>query len=463
MNHATSTAASGPTPGGQVTARSRRSALAHIPGDEGWPVVGVIPRYIYGMDGLVKDFHQRFGDVARMKIPGSRGLFVFGADNYQRIFLDAERIFSNRSGYEATIGHLFRGALLLQDFEEHRFQRRILQTAFKTEALRQYPVLMNPIIATQLEAWSGRSFPEMHRHIKHLLLTISARTFFGIEATGGEAEKLCRLFSELIDGLVTMVHWDVPGFKFHRGIRARKALERYFREIIPLRRHGDGQDVLSHMCRETNEAGEPFSDDDILNQAIFLLFAAHDTTTSLLNNLLLHTAMDAQLQGRLRAESAALDRAQPGFDDLASLTLLDHCIDECLRLYPPAPFTLRCTLQDCEISGHRVPANTMLYLPMLFNQRDPAFWSEPDRFDPDRFAPGREEHKRHKFCYHPFGGGAHKCIGLHFARMMAKCFMHQLLLQHRYELPAAYRPRHLWVPLPRPVKLPLQFSPPGPG
>ena len=460
MNHPTSTpvAASIVPAGRNITARSSRSALAHIPGDEGWPVVGVIPRYIYGMDQLMLDFHRRFGDVARMKVPGSVGLFIFGADNYQRIFLDTERIFSSRAGYEATIAHLFRGALLLQDFEEHRFQRRILQTAFKTEALRQYPELMNPVVATQVKAWSGQSFPEMHTPIKHLLLTISAKAFFGIEATGREAQKLSRTFGELIDGLVTLVHWDVPGSKYHRGLRARKTLESYFRGIIPGRRHSDGQDVLSHMCRETDEAGEPFSDDEILNQAIFLLFAAHDTTTSLLNNLLLHSAMDPRIQERLRVESMALADAHLGFDDLDALVELDHCIDECLRLYPPAPFTLRRTLQDCEISGHRVPANTMLYLPMLFNQRDPVFWSQPDRFDPDRFSPARQEHKRHKFCYHPFGGGAHKCIGLHFARMMAKCFMHQLLLQYRYELPAGFTPRHLWVPLPRPVKLPLRFS-----
>jgi len=459
MNHATSTnVTTAPVDkGSEAMARAGRASLAHIPGDEGWPLVGVIPKYLYDMDTLVMDYYRRFGDVARVKIPGSVGLFVFGADNYQRIFLDTERIFSTRAGYEASIGHLFGGALLLQDFDEHRFQRRILQTAFKTEALRQYPGLMNPTIATQVGAWSGQSFPEMHLHIKNLLLTISAKTFFGIDASGSEAVQLGRAFSDLIDGVIAMVRWNIPGFRYHRGLRGRRTLENYFRGIIPLRRSGDGQDVLSHMCRETNEAGEPFSDEEILNQAIFLLFAAHDTTTSLLNNLLLHTATDTTIQDRLRAEASALGTAHLSYDDMDALVTLDHCIDECLRLYPPAPMSVRCTLQDCEISGHRVPANTMLYLPMLYNQRDPQFWREPERFDPDRFSPERQEHKQHKFCYHPFGGGAHKCIGLHFARMMAKCFMHQLLLQQRYALPAGFTPRHLWVPLPRPVKLPLQF------
>ncbi|HUH37282.1 MAG TPA: cytochrome P450 [Spongiibacteraceae bacterium] len=434
-------------------------SLRHIPGDEGWPLVGLLPKYFYHLDTLVMDIQRRFGNVARMRIPGSVGLFVFGADNFQRIVLDKERLFSAREGLQATLGQLFTEALLLQDYDDHRFQRRMMQGAFKNHSLRQYPALMNPIIADELAGWSGPGATTMHSRLKNMLLKVSAKTFFGIAADNSDALHLGRSFGDMVDAMLAMVRWDVPGFSHHRGLRGRRALEQFFDSVIPQRRDGDGQDMLSHMCRETNDNGALFSNEEITNQAIFLLFAAHDTTTSLLSNLLLHLAQDENLQEKVRAESLALDNRHLAFDDLNHLGALDNCIDECLRLYPPAPLSARATLRDCEIEGYAVPAGTTLYLPMIFNHRDPRFWREPDHFDPDRFAPGREEHKQHPFAYHPFGGGAHKCIGMHFARMMAKCVMHQLLLSQRFTLPTNYHSRHLWVPLPRPTRLPLTFTP----
>lgn len=436
-----------------------RQSLQHIAGDEGWPLVGLLPKYFYSLNTLVQSMQERYGTVARMRIPGSVGLFVFGADNHQRIFLDKERIFSSRLGLEGTLGPFFKGALLLKDFDDHRFQRRMMQGAFKTPAMRQYPKLMNSVIATELDSWSGRSIAQIHPLLKTLLLKISAQTFFGIAPGGEETEKLSQQFNHLVDASIAMFRCDIPGFAYHRGLRSRQALEQYFKHIIPLRRGGDGADMLSHMSRETSESGELFRDDDIANQAIFLLFAAHDTTTSVLNNLLLHLGSDQQLQQRLRAESQALNSPQLDYDDLDALVTLDHCIDECLRLYPPAPLSVRSTLKACEIDGIKIPAYTTLYLPMMANHRAPQFWTDPERFDPDRFAIGREEHKRHSFAFHPFGGGAHKCIGMHFARMMAKCVMHQLLLSQRISIPDGYRSRHLWIPLPRPVKLPITLTP----
>ena len=453
------TSAASATPQQAPPAHPGRAALQHIPGDEGWPLIGLLPRYFYHLDTLVMHTQRRFGNVVRTRIPGNVGLFVFGADNYQRIFLDREQLFSARHGYQSSLGHLFTEALLLQDYEDHRFRRRLMQSAFKTHSLRQYPAQMNPIIADELADWSRPSGMTIHARLKNLLLKISARTFFGIAADNTDTLQLSRNFTDLVEAMLALLRWDLPGFRYHRGLRSRRALEQYFNGLIPQRRHGDGQDMLSHMCRETDDRGEPFSDEEITNQAIFLLFAAHDTTTSLLNNLLLHLARDETLQESLRGQSRALNTDYPAFDELDGLSGLDHCIDECLRLYPPAPISVRSTLRDCAIEGYPVPAGTTLYLPMLFNQRDPQFWRQPHRFDPDRFAPGREEHKQHPFAYHPFGGGAHKCIGMHFARMMAKCVMHQLLLRQRITLPAGHRSRILWIPLPRPAKLPLRFAP----
>ena len=37
------------------------------------------------------------------------------------------------------------------------------------------------------------------------------------------------------------------------------------------------------------------------------------------------------------------------------------------------------------------------------------------------------QRNRHRFAWVPFGGGAHMCLGLHFAYMQAKCFARHFL------------------------------------
>ncbi len=89
----------------------------------------------------------------------------------------------------------------------------------------------------------------------------------------------------------------------------------------------------------------------------------------------------------------------------------------------------------------------------------PEFWSDPETFDPDRFSEARQEHRGHKFQFMPFGGGAHKCIGMNFAQMNAKLFMHQLLRQYRVTLQPGYKIGSQILPTPCPPQgLPLRIE-----
>ena len=81
-------------------------------------------------------------------------------------------------------------------------------------------------------------------------------------------------------------------------------------------------------------------------------------------------------------------------------------------------------------------------------------------FDPDRFA--REEHKQHSFLWAPFGGGAHKCIGLHFADMLFKCALAKILASYRIRFVKAdqFPGRIQHFPFAKPMdNLPLVLEP----
>ena len=106
-------------------------------------------------------------------------------------------------------------------------------------------------------------------------------------------------------------------------------------------------------------------------------------------------------------------------------------INESLRLVTPLPFNVRQAVRDTELLGYFIPAGTNINLWPGLNHRLPELWTDPEKFDPDRFAKPRTEHKRHRYAFAPFGGGAHKCIGMVFGQLEVKTVIHRLLRQYR--------------------------------
>ena len=424
-------------------------ALAHIPGCDGWPVLGETVAVVRDLHAVAARHVRDYGPVSRIRLLGQGGLMVTGADLYQRIFQDTEQGFPAEKGYDKQLGASYPRGLLLMDSDEHRANRRLMQGAFKVAALQRYLEMMQPLIAVHVLDWGRAGEIVFYPRIKQLLLEIAARCFLGIVDLGSDGERINRLSLDPSAGMISLLRAELPSGAYGRAKRARRRLEAWFETMIAARRAGgDGDDVLSHMSRDTDEHGQPYAVKTIVDHMIFLLFAAHDTSTSALSHLAMYLGRDAALQGRLRTH---LDSFGPGplaHADLARMDLAEHCFHEAMRLHPPVPMMMRRTIRATELGGHAVPAHTVLHLPTRINHRDPAWWSDPERFDPDRFAPPRSEQRRHPMSFHPFGSGAHKCIGMHFADMTVKAFLHRFVTSYGFATPEGYAPRLEWVPLP---------------
>ena len=298
--------------------------------------------------------------------------------------------------------------------------------------------------------------------VKSLLLDIAAKVFLGAQLDD-EAPRVNKAFIDFANGATSIVKKNWPGFAYHRGLKGRNVLDQFIRQRIDQKRHGDGTDMFSHFCREKNESGDYYGDQEITDHMLFLLFAAHDTTTSALTMAMHQLAAHPQWQTELRETIYAIDAETPSFDHLGSnIPKLDYTFKETLRIFPPVPGVIRRTIQPCEIGGYEVPAHTLVATSISATHRLEEYWSEPSHFDPMRFSDSRQEHKKHKFLWAPFGGGGHKCIGLHFADMLFKCLMFNLLKHHRVEFARASQAdsKILYVPFTRPKdNLPLLISP----
>jgi cytochrome P450 len=428
----------------------------HIPGSDGLPYFGRALNTIFGLEELLEEHYKKWGEVSRIKILHQRGVLVLGVENYQRIFLDKEQNFSTEMGFAESIGQFYKGGILMKDFADHKFLRRMMQTAFKNAAMKNYVGMMNPIMQEHIEKWDKVNNFQFSPHIKETLLEVGAKVFIGAEA-GEATKKMNQAFLDINEGLLGQVRKEIPGTRYNKGKKGERYLRGYFQGQIAKRREGNGEDMLSFMCREKTDEGQYFDDELIIPQASFLLFAAHDTTTSVLNHMMYYSAMHPEWQEKMRAECLAIGKDSLDYDDLDGMEVIDRVFHEALRLRPSVSFLARRTINECEMGGHRIPADTMVFLSPIHNHRDSRFWTNPEKFDPDRFLPERSEHKNHSFAYHPFGGGAHKCIGMHFANMLAKTFMYQMLMTYEYSLPENFKTRFEWVPLPKPSKLPLRF------
>jgi len=434
--------------------------LAHIPGKAGVPFLGMTPALFRDFYGTLQKHHARYGLISKIGIGFQKGVLVLGPDNCQQVLLDPEKNFSSQMGYRESAGAWFGGAILSRDFDEHRLHRRVFQNAFKFDAMQGYSEGINAIIRSSLASWEGRREIVFMPYIKQLLMTIGARIFYGIDDLGEDARRFAEAFALILDkGMLSLVKRDIPPLNYHYGQKGRRFVYRYLDSLIEERRNNAGRDFMSYLVKSTRDDGSWFSNEELIDHLSFLFFAAYDTTSAGLSHLLMHLAENPTLQESLREESLQLRQPEVTFRDIDRLDGIERAFNESLRLYPSASIIQRRSIRECEIGGTRIPAHTMLFMVPGFNHRMPEYWSDPETFDPERFGEARQEQRRHKFQFMPFGGGAHKCIGMNFAQMNAKLFMHQLLLRYRVGLEPGYTPGSQILPTPCPPRgLPLRIE-----
>ena len=137
------------------------------------------------------------------------------------------------------------------------------------------------------------------------------------------------------------------------------------------------------------------------------------------------------------------------YDGVLGLEVLDRVMKESMRLCSPVPSLPRVAVRDTEIAGYHVPAGSFVTVSPYMNHYLPGVLPYLTRFDPDRFAPERREDRSHRMAFEPFGGGVHKCIGMHFAGMQVRAIFHaasQLPVVGAGRLRVADRPYGAAVP-----------------
>jgi len=91
------------------------SALAHIPGTDGWPIIGHTLQYLADPKGTAERFAKLHGPVHRTYSFGGRTVSLLGPDANEFVLQDHEKLFSSKQGWERVFARLFPGGLIMRD------------------------------------------------------------------------------------------------------------------------------------------------------------------------------------------------------------------------------------------------------------------------------------------------------------------------------------------------------------
>jgi len=426
--------------------------FAHVPGplparSRTWRTI----KFLSDPRKAINQLAETYGPVFRRQDTFGWGVTLLGPEANELVLFNKDRIFSSKLGWDPVLELVFPNGLMMMDFDQHRMHRKTLSVAFKPAPMKAYLGGLNDGIARNIARWPADAPMKFYPAIKQLTLDLAAGSFLGLP-WGPEAETINRAFTDMVLASVAIVRRPLPFTQMRRGVKGRAYLSRYFAAEIPNRRGRDGDDFFTQFCNATDENGNRLTEQEIIDHMNFLMMAAHDTLTSSITSLVYFLGRYPEWQARLAEEVDGVC-ARHGdtlpYEALAELELTEMAFKEALRLIPPVPMIPRRAIRDFEFMGYRIPAGSGVGVNPMYTHMMPEHWPDPERFDPYRFTTQMSAN-RHKYAWVPFGGGAHMCLGLHFAYMQAKAFFFRLLSERRIELTAGYVGNFRMVPIPRP-------------
>jgi cytochrome P450 len=137
--------------------------------------------------------------------------------------------------------------------------------------------------------------------------------------------------------------------------------------------------------------GERLTTDEVIDICYLFFLAGLDTVTASLDCMMARLATHPPERRRLADDPSVIPRA----------------IEEMLRWETPVTAVVRITTEDTELSGCPIGANEIVSVVLGSANTDERTWEDADAVDVDRRV------NKHL----AFGGGVHRCLGSHLARM----------------------------------------------
>ena len=414
-----------------------------VPKVPGLPIIGHSIPFQRNALQFTSQKQKQYGDVFEISLLNEKFIVMLTPESTKEIFLDKDDNFSSKEGWAVVLGKPFENGLMLRDFEDHKYHRSLLQDSFRHEAIHGYLEIIQPIINNWVQNLNDNKSFDLYKSVKQLMFDISLSLFF-LDVKKDESERLNNLFMDSIASATSAIRWPLPFTKIKKGLQAREYLLQYFQSKSDSVTQDSKKTLFAELVN-TNKGEAQLNNLEIAEHMIFLLLAAHDTTTITLTNSIYNLSKNKEFAYDLLNEANEIDHL-----DVSSLKngiVAESVFKEAIRYYPPVPFSVRQVMRNTQIENYNITKDSYLTISPLLLHHDDRYWDDPQKFDPYRFIdPGYINH-----AYFPFAGGAHTCLGKFFASYLFKNVIYKYVqsiqnsqIDHLLDI----RP----TPIPHPVK-----------
>nr|GME08051.1 abscisic acid 8'-hydroxylase 2 [Ipomoea batatas] len=380
------------------------------PGSMGWPYLGeTLKFYTENPNSFFSNRLKRYGNIFKTHILGCPCVMISSPKAAKTILVSQAELFKPTypPSKEKMIGPQ---ALFFHQGSYHSNLKKLILTSFSPAAIRPLVPQIEQILLNFLPSWCNNNSINALQQMKMYAFEVAMISVFGSEKEL-EVESIKQLYQTLDKGYNSMP-LNIIGTPFYKAMKARKQLTETIKRLIEKRREKEhnGGGLLGALLRANNdESGninskdQRLSDSQIADNIIGVIFAAHDTTASVLTWLLkyLHDNLNV----------------------LEDVTV----IQETLRRASILSFTFREAVEDVEFDGYFIPKGWKV-LPLFRTiHHSPDFFPNPEIFDPSRFETSPSPNT-----FMPFGNGVHSCPGNELAKLEMLLLLHHLTTSYRY-------------------------------
>ncbi|KAF1961795.1 cytochrome P450 [Byssothecium circinans] len=329
----------------------------------------------------------------------------------------------------------------------HRSRRKIVSSGLSEKSIRRFEPTMDSQIEIYLQLLkdSAQSQQPVNMTVacKYLALDVSSLFGFG-SSLELQTNNRNRFITEGMEASMyrTNIHMQYPlskylgvdtfllPFLFSIKERYKKALKGMIADRLAITKDAR-EDLFSFVTDiKDPETGDEISQNDLFAEAEFFLPAGGQTTSSAIAALLFYLSRYPACYKRLANEirTRFTDGSQISHSALSTCAYLRACIDEALRMSPPAPGTLwreipRSYQERVVVDGHVIPHGVLVGVNIYAIHHNEDYFPDPSNFRPERFlSSGRAETLSEKsqaqhLAFSPFSIGTRGCMGKALAYM----------------------------------------------
>ncbi|XP_059443550.1 abscisic acid 8'-hydroxylase CYP707A2-like [Corylus avellana] len=411
---------------------SGRQKLPLPPGSLGWPYMGeTIQLYSQNPNVFFAEKQKRYGSIFKTHVLGCPCVMISSPEAAKFVLVTRAHLFKPTfpKSKERLLG---KQAIFFHQGDYHTKLRKLVLRAFLPEAIKNSVPSIESIAKDSLRSWEGRlinTFQEM----KIFTFNVALLSVFGKDEVL-YSEDLKRCYYILETGYNSMPI-KLPGTLFNKSMKARKELAQILAKILSARRQmkHDHNDLLGSLMADK----EGLTDDQIADNIIGVIFAARDTTASVLTWILKYLGENPSVLQAVTEEQEEVIRKKEDngeektltWADTVKMTITSRVIQETLRVASILSFTFREAVEDVEYEGYLIPKGWKV-LPLFRNiHHNPEIFPKPEKFDPSRFEVTPKPNT-----FMPFGNGTHSCPGNELAKLEMLVLLHHLTTKYSWSL-----------------------------